>query len=163
MTFSRLQPSIMKSDTVLNIACGLLTNFSSSQINETQNQNEVKSCFISYSHLEELGNLVQLDADLFSMRKERRHPMKEKQLWSMAKWLGRLLYRAESPEVACMQWSGTSESNNTVNWEDAQNREWSYCMRVPCEYYAGYDSERGKFHWLPAHQSVSLPSLLPES
>ena len=142
-----------------------LTNFSSSQINETQNQNEVKSCFISYPHLEELSNLVQLDADLFSMRKTGDTPWKRNShdLWQSDK----ADYSTEEniPEVACMQWSGTSENNkNTVNWR-CQSTEWKApACEVLCEHYARlWFRKCGKFHCLPAHQSVSLPSLLPES
>lgn len=118
-----------------------LTNFGSSQINETQNQNEVKSCFISYPHLEELSNLVQLDADLFSMRKTGDAPWKRNShdLWQSDK----ADYSTEEnlPEVACMQWSGTSEnSKNTVNWR-CQSREWKApACEVLVSIMWGYDS-----------------------
>ena len=142
-----------------------LTNFSSSQINETQNQNEVKSCFISYSHLEELSNLVQLDADLFSMRKrEGDTPWKRNScdLWQ-SDWAD---YCTEQnlPEVACMQWSGTSESNNTVNWR-CQNREWkATACEVRVSIMQGYDSgsvANSTGYLLISHSLYLLCSLNP--
>ena len=121
-----------------------LNNLSSSRINETQNQNKVKCCFISYPYLEELCNLVHWTLISFQWEKQKETPQERE----TAVIHGKVIVKIILQRRVFQRWHGsngqvTSETNNnnkTVSWR-CQSREWkATTCEVLISIIWGYDS-----------------------